>query len=184
MMAKKGGVGKSTVTVLLHESLRKAGHSVAVSDWDAQGTSSRALGFLQGQMAQPGATYDFLLYDTPPSLDHTATRTAVEDADVVLVVTSPDPADLWEASEAVQFAKARSQTATVRLVLNKVRQGTRLGRLIHESVQHANIDATILEPMLSYRECYKHAIGGGWGVLDSRAREEVLLLALAIKEIK
>src|ERR1017187_9118179 len=36
-------VGKSTVCLLLHEAFKKAGKSVAIQDWDAQGTSSIGL---------------------------------------------------------------------------------------------------------------------------------------------
>ena len=49
LLAKKGGVGKSTVCLLLHEAFKKAGKSVAIQDWDAQGTSSRALSLKIGR---------------------------------------------------------------------------------------------------------------------------------------
>jgi len=42
LLAKKGGVAKSTVSVLLYEAFRQAGKSVSIHDWDAQGTSSKA----------------------------------------------------------------------------------------------------------------------------------------------
>ena len=37
ILSKKGGVGKSTVSVLLYEAFRHAGKTVAIHDWDAQG---------------------------------------------------------------------------------------------------------------------------------------------------
>ena len=43
LLAKKGGVGKSTVSLLLFEAFRQAGKTVAILDWNAQGTSSKAL---------------------------------------------------------------------------------------------------------------------------------------------
>src|SRR5206468_4283897 len=101
-IAKKGGVGKSTLTLLLYEALRQAGKSVRIRDWDAQGTSSKALELRTDNGAAPDQV-EFILYDTPPSLDHTATAVAVQDADVTLIVTTPSPADIWEAEEAVQF---------------------------------------------------------------------------------
>lgn len=100
LLAKKGGVGKSTVCVLLHEAFKKAGKTVAIQDWDAQGTSNKALAFMNGQRAGPDASYDVLLIDTPPNLEHPATAAAVRSADIAIVVTSPAPADLWEAEEA------------------------------------------------------------------------------------
>ena len=48
LLAKKGGVGKSTLSILLYEAFRHAGKSVSIRDWDAQGTSSKALELILG----------------------------------------------------------------------------------------------------------------------------------------
>jgi chromosome partitioning protein len=178
LLAKKGGVGKSTLAVLLHESLRQAGKSVAIRDWDAQGTSNKALHLIGGQKEQAGASYDVVIIDTPPNLSHVATAAAVQNATTVLVVTSPSPADLWEANAAAQYALAKNPQATVRLVFNKVRRGTLFGRLVHESAKQVEVPA--LSTMLSARECYQRALGQGWNALDHAAREEVLQLTLAV----
>jgi len=176
LLAKKGGVGKSTVCLLLHEAFRKAGKSVAVQDWDAQGTSNKALGFIDGQRAEAAAAYDVLLFDTPPSLEHPATAAAVRSADVAIVVTSPAPADLWEAAEAVQFVRNKKAEAVVRVLFNKVKKNTILGRLVAESGKQ--LGAPVIPVQLSARECYQHAVGQGWKALDASAREEVLQLAV------
>ena len=178
LLAKKGGVGKSTVCLLLHEALKKAGKTVAIRDWDAQGTSNKALGFIQGQREEHNNTYDYLLCDTPPNLEHPATSAAVRSADIVLVVTSPAPADIWEAEEAVRFAQAKRPEAVVRVLFNKVRKNTILGRLVDESAKQ--IGAPVLPMQLSARECYQHAVGQGWTALDASAREEVLSLAVSL----
>jgi len=183
-LAKKGGVGKSTLSVLLYESLRRGmkGKTVAIRDWDSQGTSNTALDMIDGQKADAGESYDVLIYDTPPSLTHTATAAAVQNADITLVITSPSPADIWEADQAVQFAQSQNKDAVVRLVFNKVRGKTVLGRLVPRSAE--GISAPMLDTMLSYRECYQHAIGKGWSALDRKAREEVLELTVAILGLK
>jgi chromosome partitioning protein len=183
LLAKKGGVGKSTLTILLYEALRQAGKTVALRDWDAQGTSNKALRLFGGEQASvdPDAC-DVLIYDTPPNLEHVATASAVASADIVLVVTSPSPADIWEADDAVRFAQAKNGRAKVRLVFNKVRRGTVLAKLMEESAKQVN--APVLGVSLSARECYQHAIGQGWKALDSTAREEVLQLTVALLSIK
>ena len=178
LLAKKGGVGKSTVCLLLHEAFRKAGKSVAIQDWDAQGTSNKALGFVNGQRAEPGASYDILLIDTPPNLEHPATAAAVRSADIAIVVTSPAPADLWEASEAVEWAQKKGPQAEVRVLFNKVRKNTILGRLLDESAKQ--VTAPVIPVHLSARECYQHAIGQGWAALDAASREELLQLAVSL----
>lgn len=174
LLAKKGGVGKSTLTILLYEALRQAGKNVAIRDWDAQGTSSKALELLD---PNPAGDPDIVLYDTPPNLEHTATAVSVRAADIALVVTTPSPADLWEAEEAVRFVMQRNPDALVRLVYNKFRRTTILGRLVEEGSAPS---APALATKLSSRECYQHAVAQGWRALDATAREEVLQLCLAV----
>ena len=178
LLAKKGGVGKSTVCVLLHEAFKKAGKTVAIQDWDAQGTSNKALAFVNGQRAEPDASYDILLIDTPPNLEHPATAAAVRSADIAIVVTSPAPADLWEAQEAVEYVKSKAPQASVRVLFNKVRKNTILGRLLEESSKQLGVP--VIPVNLSARECYQHAIGQGWAALDATAREELLHLAVSL----
>lgn len=179
LLAKKGGVGKSTLAILLYEAFTHAGKTVFVRDWDSQGTSSKSLALITG--AAPSAHNgppDVVIYDTPPNLEHTATATAVRSADTVLVVTSPSPADIWEADDAVQFVRSRNEAANIRLVFNKVRKTTILGRLVEESAKGMSVPA--LPVTISARECYQHALAQGWRALDSAAREEVLQLTVAL----
>ena len=188
VLAKKGGVGKSTVSVLLYEALKQAGKTVSIRDWDAQGTSSKALRSIvkndaaasNGSRPAPGA--DIVIYDTPPNLEHTATATAVRAADIILVVTSPSPADIWEAEDAATFVRSRNSGSQVRLLFNKVRRLTVLGRLVEESAKEVSVPA--LAKMISARECYQHAIAQGWKALDSAAREEVLQLTVSVLALK
>jgi MinD-like ATPase involved in chromosome partitioning or flagellar assembly len=178
LLAKKGGVGKSTVSLLLFEAFRQAGKTVAILDWDAQGTSSKALDQIGGPKPEANRKADITIYDTPPDLEHTATATAVRSADIALVITSPSPADIWEADEAVRFVQARNPKAIVRVVFNKVRKTTVLGRLVDESAKQVSVPS--LPVTLSARECYQHSIAQGWKALDGAAREEVLQLAVAL----
>ena len=178
LLAKKGGVGKSTTCLLLHEAFKRAGKTVAIQDWDAQGTSNKALAFMGGQRAEPSTDYDILLFDTPPNLEHPATAAAVRSADIAIIVTSPSPADIWEAAEAVQFAKSKGSHAAVRVLFNKVRKNTILGKLLEESAKQ--VGAPVIPIHLAARECYQHALGQGWAALDAAAREEILQLAVAL----
>ena len=63
LIANKGGVGKSTLCLLVHEAIRQANDgSVAVRDVDnLQGTSTKALASFGGTREQPGQRYDHLL---------------------------------------------------------------------------------------------------------------------------
>ena len=178
LMAGKGGVGKTTVSLLLHEGLKEAGKSVAIRDWDVQGTSNKALELIGGEKARDTKSYDVLIYDTPPSLTHTATVTAVQNADLVIVVATPSPFDVWEAEAAAQFVRARRADVPIYVLFNKVRRSTLLGRLVEENGKQFSVP--LLTNMLSARECYQHAGVRGWKALDSAAREEVFRLTLAV----
>ena len=127
-------------------------------------------------------TADIVIYDTPPSLEHTATATAIRSASIALIVTSPSPADIWEAEDAVRFAQSRNPEAIVRVVFNKVKKGTVLGRLVAESAKQMSVPS--LPVSLSSRECYQHALAQGWKALDGAAREEVLQVAIALLSLK
>ena len=178
LLAKKGGVGKSTVSLLLYETLRHSGKTVMIHDWDAQGTSTKSLEFIHGSRPDMRTDAEIVIYDTPPNLEHTATATAVRNADIALIVATPAPADVWEAEEAVRFVRARNSNAAIRVVFNKVRRTTVLGRLLEESAKQ--ISAPALPVNLSARECYQHAIAQGWKALDGAAREESLQFAVAL----
>jgi chromosome partitioning protein len=182
LLAKKGGVGKSTVSILLYEAFRQAGKTVSIHDWDAQGTSTKALELITGKKPEIDRNADITIYDTPPNLEHTATGTAVRSADIALIVTSPSPADIWEAEDAVRFVQGRNADAAVRVIFNKVRKTTVLGRLVDESAKQVSVPA--LPVTLSARECYQHAVAQGWKALDSTAREEVLQLVVALLSLK
>lgn len=157
---------------------------MVIRDWDVQGTSSKSLELIGSDTASLALDREpeILLFDTPPSLEHTATSTAVRNADIALVVTTPSPADIWEAEEAVQFVQAHNSDAVVRVVFNKVRRSTILGRLAEETPVTANIPT--LPARLSSRECYQHAIAQGWKALNGSAREEVLQLGLAVLSLR
>jgi cellulose biosynthesis protein BcsQ len=178
VVAKKGGVGKSTVSLLLYEAFRNAHRTALIEDWDPQGTSAKTLAIINGHKPPPGEKAEITVWDTPPSLDHVATATAVRKANIIVVVTSPAPADVWETKHAVDFAREKNPKAPIRIIFNKFRKSTLLGKLIEDTSK--SFDAPTLATTLSERECYRHAIGQGWKALDNHARQEVLQLAVEL----
>ena len=180
-MAKKGGVGKSTLSLMVYHAWSLSGQQVAIHDWDIQGTSTKSLSVLNGVRAEFGKTYDHIIFDTPPRLDHDATRLAVKSSDVVLVVTTPSPADIWEASDTLAFAQETNPNAQVRVVFNMVKKRTRLGKLIEKTIDRLELPA--LKNTVGYRECFQHALGHGWAVLDDIARKEILHLTIELSSL-
>jgi hypothetical protein len=55
LIANKGGVGKTTVTLLLYEAIRQTGPAAALGDLDnLQGSATKALERFGGTLAEPG----------------------------------------------------------------------------------------------------------------------------------
>jgi chromosome partitioning protein len=180
LIANKGGVGKTTLCLLLHEAIRQSGQSVAVRDLDnIQGTASKALAAFGGTREQPGQSYDHLLFDTPPALASPATASATWQAEIILIPTTPSPADIWEAEKAVQFAKRKNPGAHVRVVVNKVKAGTLLTAAIEDSLE----GTPLLAVRIAERQSYQHTLLNGWSALDTKAVQETLQFREAVMSI-
>jgi chromosome partitioning protein len=156
VIAKKGGVGKTTLCILLHEAIRQTGQRVAIRDFDAQGSATKALKRFGGTAEIPGEKYDVLLIDSPPSLTMSVTAAAVSAANIILIPTSPSPADVWEAGETAGFAQAKNSNAIVRLVLNRTRSGTLLTEAAPASLK--DVSAAVLTASIADRQSYQHAL--------------------------
>jgi cellulose biosynthesis protein BcsQ len=182
VLARKGGIGKTHTCLLLHEALRQAGKTVRVHDWNSeQGTFTKAFRSIYGHMPPVSGEFEYNIWDTPPDLEMTATETAVLNAEVALVVGSPEPADMWEIADAVDFVLQKNPAATLRVVFNKMQKGRLLSRFVEDYAK--TLKAATLPVMLNTRECYKHAIAQGWNALDYAAREEAFQLALAVASL-
>jgi CO dehydrogenase nickel-insertion accessory protein CooC1 len=114
-----------------------------------------------------------VLYDTPPNLDHLGTTTAVRNADVVLVVTTPNAPDLWEAKDAVEFALQVNPSACTRVLINKVVKGTVVSRALDDAFKLLGIPVPALSTQLHMRQVYVHFLTAGWAGLDVPAQLQV-----------
>jgi chromosome partitioning protein len=180
-LAKKGGAGKTTSSLLVAEALRQAGNHVAVHDFDKQGTSTKSIRHSGSQIeiAVPNSSYSYIIFDTPPNLEHATTLLAVKEADVVIVVTGQTIVDFWEVSEAVSFAEKTNPKAVVRVLVNRVKSGTILARSVEESVAALKLKA--LQTQIPDRQGFAHFVGGGgWNVLDRAAQGLAGKLALEV----
>ncbi|MFL6417328.1 MAG: AAA family ATPase [Bryobacteraceae bacterium] len=179
VIAKKGGIGKSNVSIKLFEAFRHVGKRVQLNDWDPQGTSTKAMRcFYPSYDDERPTDPDIIIWDTPPNLEHGATAAAARNADIAVVLTTPAPSDAWEAAETVEFIKEKNPKAIVRIVCNKYKKGTILSRLVDTTRE--DLKAAYLPVMLNERECYKHIVVTGWKGLDGPAKQEVLEFAVAV----
>ena len=175
----KGGSGKTTLTVLLACALAEAGHEVAVLDTDPQKTATRWIEAVGGpEMAQYGYSYSALLIDTAPRLESQAVAESIRRADVIILVTSPSPADLFTSQDTAAVIEREGAQKRARILFNQVQPGTILARELDEMAERIGLPA--LKNKLHRRQAYQHAVLLGWKSLHSEAREELLKTALEI----
>jgi len=75
---KKGGAGKTTSSLLVAEALRQSGNHVALQDFDKQGSSTKSIRHSgsEVEIAVPKNQYTYIVFDTPPNLEHAASLIA------------------------------------------------------------------------------------------------------------
>src|SRR4051794_21590534 len=107
----KGGAGKTTVAILLGCALAEAGKNVAIDDTDPQRTATQWVEALGDVLHMAGSQKPGdVIIDTPPRLDSPSVIAAIRTADVVIVPTSPSPADLFTSRDTVDLLRREDAT--------------------------------------------------------------------------
>jgi chromosome partitioning protein len=145
---QKGGAGKTTVAAHLAVAWSQRGKRVAIIDIDPQGsltqwhklreerfgegytglTFAALSGWRVGsEVARLRRNHDIIIIDSPPHTE-TEARTAIRNADFILVPMQPSPTDLWATKATLDLAKA--ENIPVRVVLNRVPSSSKLAQTI------------------------------------------------------
>lgn len=159
VLSQKGGAGKSTLTMQLAGGLARSGLRVVVIDLDPQETALRwshaapdaqpfparviqldgVADSLHACLRRVGREADLVLLDCPPSIEHSATLAALQEADVALVPVVPSPADLW------------STKGVERLILQvQASRGRLRAALVPNRVVRTNLAWDVLEVMRDF----------------------------------
>jgi chromosome partitioning protein len=119
----KGGVGKTSTSMVLAAELAERGYRVLVADCDAQASASAwanaapegkpfpaavvnlaaYAGKVHREIQKQLENYDFIIVDCPPGLDSLSPQSAILIADLVIVPTPPSPADVWACLGAIRL---------------------------------------------------------------------------------
>lgn len=184
---QKGGVGKSTASILLGGVLSTAGYSVAFDDRDEQGSLTwwaREVGHLP--MLGDNGACDVVICDTPGRLDLNRASSQeflqpiIAESDRIVIVAEKSAFSLHATKPTITFARGHMKPGAKLLILfNKVRSGTKVGRQdVRQLPEFAEV--AVLETTLALAAPYENVQTEGLAAVTGHHREQVLKLALEI----
>jgi chromosome partitioning protein len=176
----KGGSGKTTTALVTGLALTSIGRTVSLVDLDPQSTATRCVRESDGAIPLPinesGA--DITLVDTPPRLDSVMFSRALNMADVLIVVTTPSPADLFASEDTIKLIRRHQRERDTFLLFNQVQPRTALSQQISERSEQLGVRA--LTTFFTRRQAYQHSLILGWKGMPPPVRDEALRVALEI----
>lgn len=176
----KGGVGKSTSSVLLAAALARAGHSITIRDLDPDGTATKSAKRFDVVVQENPANVGIEIIDTPPSLAHNNTKQAISEADLVINVLTLDPADLEKLPSAIPILQSLRAGKPIRTLLNRMPQArTHAAKqmpAVRKSLEEAGMPA--FNATLGYRIAYAYSHAAGWKALTPEANAEIMAFAI------
>lgn len=173
----KGGVGKTTAALLLAARMRLAGYHAVVDDRDPQSTATALAENLDVPISSVG---ELVFIDTAPRPDYRPTVAAAEEADVVVLVASPSPADvLTTMHSAAMLQRVRPHERVTCVLLNRVLAPTRLAREV-DDLLGPRLPYRVLRSRLTRREAYQHALLHGLKSVGPALRAELSDIAFEI----
>jgi len=181
----KGGAGKTTVTYLLALAFAEAGHHVALRDLDPQLSITQAASLPPfashpriGLLPHAPAGANITLTDSPARLESKNWQVMLRKATLIVIVSQPFIIDLWAARDAFSMINRGLPEIPIALLGNQIVPAHTYSRIFPDSVKQLALSPChVLRQTLSRRENYRHAINGGWSVLDASEKNELLLIA-------
>ena len=189
---QKGGVGKTTSAINFAASLKRKNFKIGFIDADPQGSATQwhavedNNAFEVMHHPQPltkddietlAQDYDYLVIDAPPAIGD-ITKSVLAVTDLSIIPLSPSSLDFWSCKgtlEMVDAAREENPDLDVKLLINRKRPGTRVGRQARDSLAEFNLD--ILDSELCQRVAYIDAMTSGVSVMQyapgSKAANEI-----------
>ena len=184
---QKGGVGKTTLVLMLSGILRRAGYEVSIDDHDPQG-SARFFAPVVDVPLHDAARHDpglHVVTDTPGhlSLDGPGAddlRRLVATSDTLILVTDKSPAAIHGSAPMARFITARKKAdARASVLFNRVRVNTTMGRQPGGEIA-ADLGLPALSVELPLSAAFENAFVSGLSAVTGARKSDLLSLALEI----
>jgi|GEM_PF-2153772 len=172
---QKGGVGKTTTSLIIAVVLDKAGREFEVVDLDPQKSFSSSISMV-GLKNIPNSGYK--ITDTPPNLLDEEAERALANADLVIIPSGTSVYELQVTASTIPVLEARTK-GKIKVLWSKVKTNTTAGKgldLLKEKLGVETFNTTIKQ-----RECYQQDfLVKGWEGLNAPAREECSQLVIEL----
>jgi len=134
---QKGGSGKTTIAAHLAVAFAKRGNKILLVDVDPQGSMTRwhelraekyGVGYtginfknmpgwkLSSEINFIRSSYDIIVIDCPPHVE-IDTKSAIRQADLLLIPMQPNPTDLWATEKTIELAQ--QENVNFKVILNR-----------------------------------------------------------------
>jgi len=182
---QKGGVGKTSLVLLLSGILKRAGYDVAIDDRDPQGTARFFAPAFDVPLVEDHAGADYVITDTP---GHLRIEEQVEreisgligESDILILVSEKSPAAIHGSAPMAKLIKIHKRRGAKAYVLfNRVRSGTLMGKQDGSDIA-ADLGILALENELPLSAAFENAFVSGLSAVTGKHRTELLNLALEI----
>lgn len=174
MVNGKGGVGKSTCSLLVAAALQDNGFDVVIEDRDPQRSAS-ALAPNMG--LRIGSEAAFVIIDTPPNIRDEGMLDAIRASDLVVLISSPSPSDFSTTATTAELIQ-KERTGKTLILFNKVKSNTTFTKELENTAGLLPFDR--LKNTLADRQNYQKAQLHGWKALSRLEQNEMLKVALEI----
>ncbi|WP_321820783.1 MULTISPECIES: ParA family partition ATPase [unclassified Burkholderia] len=194
--SRKGGTGKTTLSMHVAAGLHRRGKRVLLVDADPQSSATHWAGqpesdieFPTINLSEMGAgiakeirkhvrNYEYIVIDGRPSIEHDVIGVLLLSADLVLIPLRASALD-YQATlqmlKSVDVARAMNEDLKAALVLNQTEERRILARSVTQAIVEQGI--TLLQTRVGPRECFPHAFSFGSTVYQMNTRPARLAAA-------